>query len=120
VSRIGGRSDDIVYLPGAGGTRVPIHPLHFYDAIEAEEGIRQFRVVAGPDGVRVQLALRTDADHASLSRALSERLRHSLSAAGAVAAKVEIELVSEIKPSTAQMGKTKLIVAQSEPRRRLG
>jgi phenylacetate-coenzyme A ligase PaaK-like adenylate-forming protein len=118
VSRIGGRSDDIVYLRGAGGTRVPIHPLHFYDAIEAVEGIRQFRVLAGLDGVRVELVLRAGADHESLSKVLSARLGHSLSAAGAVAAKVEIEMVSEIKPSTAQMGKTKLIVAQAGPQRR--
>jgi phenylacetate-coenzyme A ligase PaaK-like adenylate-forming protein len=114
VSKIGGRSDDIIYLRGVGGAKVPIHPLHFYDAIEAVEGIKQFQIVAGSDGIYVQLVARAGVDKASLSKALIERLNHSLSSVGVLAAKLEVEFVGQLKPSIELMGKTKLIVSRPE------
>jgi len=112
VSKIGGRSDDIIYLRGTGGTTVPIHPLHFYDALDAVEGITQYQIAAGPDGINVQLVAREGVDKTNLSKALIERLRNSLSAVGVPAVKLEVEFVEQIKPSSELMGKTKLILAR--------
>lgn len=77
------------------------------------KGSNNFKLLPA-DGICVQLVARAGVDKASLSKALIERLNRSLSAAGAVGAKLEVEFVGQLKPSSELMGKTKLIVSRPE------
>lgn len=112
VSRIAGRSDDIVYLRGLQGDAVPVLPLHFYDAIEAVEAVKQYRIFAQPGEICVEIAARAGADCDALAREVTERLTRMLHMAGAAPPSLRFAFVDTIKPSPALMGKAKLIVSR--------
>jgi phenylacetate-coenzyme A ligase PaaK-like adenylate-forming protein len=116
ASKIGGRSDDIVYMPGTNGVDVPVHPLHFYDAMETVAGVKQYQIVEKEDGVHVRVVPRAGVDPSILERALAERLVNSLKATGVSSPKLHFEFVEDIKPSPEIMGKTKLIVSRRKTR----
>lgn len=115
VARIGGRNDDIIYLPGKGGRKIAVHPLHFYDAMEALDDVRQYQIIEGPDGIHVRVAPQNGANRDALGQAIRERITNSLGAAGVEVPALHLQFVDAIERSPERMGKAKLIVSAQTP-----
>lgn len=111
VSRIEGRNDDILYLPADGGSKVPVHPLHFYDAMETFSDVRQYQVVEEPDGVHLRVVAQAGADKERLETLLVDRLRAGLVSAGVRDPKIRVDFIDALERADDAIGKTRLIVA---------
>jgi|SRR5829696_572555 len=105
-----GRTDDVLQLPGAGGKRVPVHPMQF-GVVTADPAVREFQVVGGDDGLRLRLVLRDDADADAAAERLRDRVCAKLAAAGVESPAVEVELLDALERSPA--GKLPVVVAAS-------
>jgi len=112
VERIGSRNEDIIYLPGKGGRKVAVHPLHFYDVMEALDDAMQYQIIEGTDGLHFCVVPRKGADRDHLSQAIHRRIGGSLGTVGAEVPALHLEFVDAIERSPERMGKAKLIVSE--------
>lgn len=105
LSGVQGRSEDVLTLPGVGGTPVAIPPNLFHRLLEPLP-VHGWQVVQGADGLRVLLAgLAPEEDGRSLAGALGRALAER----GVTGTPVRVERVADI-PKTSN-GKVRLIVA---------
>lgn len=105
-----GRADDVLHLAGAGGRRVPVHPLQFAPVAHARE-VREFQVVQAGPALRVRVVLQPGAPVPErLGGILEARLRDL----GVSEPDVRLEPVAALPRDPAQMGKLKLVVADRE------
>jgi phenylacetate-coenzyme A ligase PaaK-like adenylate-forming protein len=104
-----GRADDVIHLRGRDGRSVPVIPLQFAPVAHARE-VREFQIVQEGSAVRVRVVLQPGA---GLPTGLQEELGAKLRAAGVADPEVTLEAVDALPRDPAQMGKLKLVVADS-------
>jgi phenylacetate-CoA ligase len=109
IAAVEGRSDDIVYLRGAGGGDVPVHPNHFHDILETLEEIKQYQVVHEEKGITISAVLRPGAPGEEAANKVRERLRAALQSLGALCPDIHVRFVDGIPRDARQMGKLKLV-----------
>jgi phenylacetate-CoA ligase len=108
VQTIEGRTDDVLELSGANGSRVPIHPLQFA-VVTADPAVREFQIVGGGEHVLLRLVLRDDVDADAATDRLRSKVCDGLTAAGVDSPAVEVELLDELERSPA--GKLPMVIA---------
>ena len=108
---VDGRADAVLQLPGAGGERMPVHPLQF-GVITADRGVREFQVLQRGDGVRVRVVVREGEPAGDVAERLRERVGERLAALGVRDPRVEVEPCPALERPPA--GKLQLVVAESE------
>jgi phenylacetate-CoA ligase len=107
IRGIEGRADDVLQLPGDGGT-VAVHPLQF-EVVTADRQVREFQVVQAGSRLRLRVALREDAPRGEAIDRLRERVAGRLAALGVREPAVDVETCAGIERP--EGGKLKLIVA---------
>jgi phenylacetate-CoA ligase len=109
VRAIDGRNDDVIYLKGRAGEQIAVHPVHFWDALESFEGIRQYQVVHEADGIRLRLVL--EQANEDLPFGVREQIAKKLDALGVYSPSISVEMVSSLEFRSQYMGKWKNIVS---------
>lgn len=111
VSSISGREEEVIYLEGRDGIRVPVPPVHFRRLPRAVPGIRQAQVILEGDVLHLRLALSSagTADEASVGA--REYLGELFKRLGARDTPVEVEVVDEIERDP-RSGKTLVVAAR--------
>ena len=104
----GGRSDDTVTLPAAGGGRVAVHPFRlrapFSDLLE----VCQCQVVHEPARLLARVVLRDSAPPDTPAR-VADALARELRDAGAVPPPIEVTVVPELDREPGHGAKFKLV-----------
>jgi phenylacetate-coenzyme A ligase PaaK-like adenylate-forming protein len=109
ISQIEGRLDDVLYLPGQAGEKVPVHANHFVTAMKGLGGVRRYRVEEREDGIHVFVEPRVDARREELGSEIEVRVRRSLHEAGVRDPVLRITFVEEIRGEPAASGKFKVV-----------
>jgi putative adenylate-forming enzyme len=109
VAWIEGRSDDVIYLGNREGQKIPVHPIHFHNAMGSVPEIRQYQVVCEPDGIHLNLVLPDVNLQEKAAATLREKLRRSLESLGAVCPDIHVRFIDTIERDPQKMGKLKLI-----------
>src|SRR5215212_10092390 len=97
---IEGRTDDVLQLPGANGTHIPIHPMQF-GVVTADAAVREFQVVGKGDRLLLRVVLRADANPDAAAERLRERVSDKLTKAGVHDPAIEVELLHHLERSPA-------------------
>ena len=105
VSEVGGRSEDVLVLPGRTGP-VSIHPVAF-DAIMEAAPVREWQIVASAHGVRIRVAGPLPG---FIPADVSARMREALLRLGVNVESVPVELVPAIERTA--LGKARLVVRE--------
>jgi putative adenylate-forming enzyme len=109
IEAVDGRSDDMLDLPAAAGGTVPVHPLAIRSPLAAVPALLEYRVVSGPDALRVQAVLGPEAAGPDqVTDEIAGRLRDSLTERGVLPPPILVERVGEI-PRHPRSGKRRLI-----------
>jgi phenylacetate-CoA ligase len=107
MTTLHGRADDVLYLPGAGGT-VAVHPLQF-DVVTADRAVREFQIVQQGPRLLLRVALRDGTVVPEASHRLRERISERLSVLGVRDTVVAVETCDGI-PRVGG-GKLQMVVA---------
>jgi phenylacetate-CoA ligase len=111
ISAIGGRSEDVLYLPAAEGRgTVPVMPLAIVICLESIERVVEFAVTHSPQRIEVSIVAKGDGGQA-LEAAVAGALRRAIGEAGAVPPPVEVHVVDRIERPAEKMGKMRLVGA---------
>jgi phenylacetate-CoA ligase len=113
IQSIDGRADDIMHLRIPAGDRVPVHPNHFAEAIEAIADIRAYQVTEQADGIDIAVVAPTR-DPAELAAVITMAVRRRLAPLGVHNAHLRVRTVEQIARPDAVSGKFKLIRALNE------
>lgn len=113
VSRIDGRSDDIIYLDNQRGGKLPVHPVHFYTAMGTFQEIKLYQVIHGDNGLQIKIVVRESASGQEVAAKLKQRLKSSLEALGAQPPKIVVEITDRFDRDPRLMGKMKLVTSLS-------
>jgi phenylacetate-coenzyme A ligase PaaK-like adenylate-forming protein len=103
----GGRSDDILYMPGRAGT-VPVHPVILHTAIAKIPGLKQYQFVHDADGLQLRAVLATEAPADETRARLERELSEGLEAVGVTRPHISVEFVDVIERE-GQAAKLKLV-----------
>lgn len=108
VRSVAGRSDDILRLPAASGEgSVAVHPIALRSPLAKLDGVRQYQVVHGADGLRACVVARAGA--CDLEDAVGRALERALARAGAAPVPVSVDLVDALDRDANGVGKLKLV-----------
>jgi phenylacetate-coenzyme A ligase PaaK-like adenylate-forming protein len=110
ITRIDGRSDDVLRLPARGGGTVAVHPYRLRAPFVKLLHVLQYQVVHRPSGLTARIVVRPDASR-DLEAAVGAALEESLSAAGA-AITVRVEVVDRIEREPGPGAKVKLVSSE--------
>jgi phenylacetate-coenzyme A ligase PaaK-like adenylate-forming protein len=110
ITRIDGRSDDVLRLPARGGGTVAVHPYRLRAPFVKLLHVLQYQVVHRPSGLSARIVVRPDASR-DLEAAVRAALEESLSAAGA-AITVRVEVVDRIEREPGPGAKVKLVSSE--------
>jgi phenylacetate-CoA ligase len=105
LTSVDGRADDVLRLPGAGGSTVAVHPIAIRSPLSAVPELRRYKVVHDRDGLHVRLELRSGGD--DVAEHVARVLRERLAEAGA-AIEPQVEIVERLADDSAS-GKFRLI-----------
>lgn len=105
VAEVGGRSEDLVVLPGRAGP-VSVHPVLFAGVLESAP-VRAWQVVVSPTGVRVRVAGTGASFDANV---VGGAITSALQRAGASVEHVPVDVVGEIERTGT--GKARMVVRQ--------
>lgn len=112
ISSIGGRSEDVLYLPSReGGKKVPIAPLSLEMCVEAVDGISEFAIAHSPERVTVSVVPHGDTDLTGPRQAVVARMEDMIAEAGAVSPQIEVVAVEALERRREKMGKLRLVGA---------
>ncbi|MEW6349071.1 MAG: hypothetical protein AB1646_08405 [Thermodesulfobacteriota bacterium] len=111
VEEVLGRSDDIAYLPGPGGREVPVHPIHFHDALGALPEVKEYRVLHDDHGIAVTVVLRAQTSEEGVADKLTANLSMRLASLGAECPAMHVCFVDRIDRDASTMGKLKLVTS---------
>jgi putative adenylate-forming enzyme len=109
ITNLEGRSDDIIYLQSPQGRDVPVHPIHFDNAIGGVHEIKEYCVVHETDGINISLVLREGASYQEVADRLRANLRESLESLGTKCPEIHVRLVNKIDRDPSMMGKLKRV-----------
>lgn len=111
VTRVDGRSDDTLRLPGPAGGEVPVHPYRLRAPFARLADVVQYQIVHEDDGLRARLVLRPGAARDALE-AVRAALVGALAEAGAAPISIQVEPVDGIARERGDGAKLKLVVAR--------
>jgi phenylacetate-coenzyme A ligase PaaK-like adenylate-forming protein len=110
ITRVDGRSDDILRFPAAGGGgEVAVHPYRLRAPVAELREVRQYQIVRDDSGLCVRLVLQPSAPRETTGR-VWEAILAALHAAGAAPPPVRVTPVHEIPREPGHAAKLKLIV----------
>lgn len=107
ISRIDGRSDDVLRLPTATGGTVEVHPYRLRAPFVQLLDVLQYQIVQRPSGLDVRIVVRTQADYDVPAR-VRATVEQAVRDAGA-ACSVQVEMVGEIAREPGPAAKAKLV-----------
>ena len=110
VTSIEGRNDDVMLLPATRGGQIPIHPIVLRRPFTTLPAVHQYRVVLGPEGLRVSLVIGSG-PIAETSRHVRAALAAGLEDAGAIPPPIIVEAVASLPRDHGHGAKFKLIEA---------
>ncbi len=109
VSSIGGRTVDLLELPGDGGF-VSVHPWTLISSLCDREEIRQFQIVQRGDELHVYVVpQKSEQDFGSLKNQLAGNLFDQLDTMGVANATIEVHIVERLEQVRDSGGKFKLV-----------
>jgi len=109
IAKVQGRNDDIIYLQSPQGRDVPVHPIHFYNAVGVLHEIKEYCVVNRADGINISVVLREGASYEEVAGKLRGTLRESLESLGAKCPEIRVRLAGRIERDPSMMGKLKVV-----------
>jgi len=115
IASIDGRSDDILRLPGKGGSDVVVHPLDLRTPFTRLPDVSLYQITYDGREIRVRIVRRPDATKETEER-VRWALQTTLDAAGATT-RVHVDAVSEIERE-GHAAKLKLVKILHEPSRK--
>jgi phenylacetate-coenzyme A ligase PaaK-like adenylate-forming protein len=104
-----GRNDDILYLPGADGAQVAVHPLALRSPLTEVTGLAQYHIRFATSRLLVRAALRAGASADPTRAAIAAGLRARLAGLGVTSVDVDVTVVDRIEGSRDSAGKFKII-----------
>jgi phenylacetate-CoA ligase len=113
IRSIDGRADDIMHLHTPAGQRVPVHPNHFAEAIEAIADIRAYQVTQQHDGIDIAIVT-TDQKQTTIVGDVTTAVCRRLGPLGVAHAALHVRTVEQIPRPDAVSGKFKLVRALSD------
>jgi phenylacetate-coenzyme A ligase PaaK-like adenylate-forming protein len=116
ITRISGRSEDILTFKGKDGAEVFIPPLAIAMRIDALPEIAEYQVHYSATGINLCVVPRPGAEPGKLRDTLVTALRTAVEAQGAVLPPIEVVLRKGLLRSRSRMGKIKLVgTARAKP-----
>ena len=97
ITVMGGRADDVLELPGAGGATVKIHPIHLRSALTKMPAVVQYQIVQQRDGLDCRIVLNQAAAPSEAEQEVASALRKVLAAQGAAVHTVRVQSVPSIE-----------------------
>lgn len=116
ITRIDGRTSDIVELPGAGGGIVRVHPHRLRDAFARVPDVAEHQLRVAPGRLTARYVPAGEARH-GLDQSVERELRAELRALGAADLPVIAERVAAIPRDPAKAGKLPAVVIERCARR---
>ena len=110
MERIEGRADDILWLPGAGGRRVAVHPMQFA-VVARDRDVVEFQVVQ--EGARVLVSVVGRGAAPGLEERVRAGLEERLSALGV--REVAIDVCRREALARSAGGKLQIVTAERRP-----
>jgi phenylacetate-coenzyme A ligase PaaK-like adenylate-forming protein len=108
MQRIEGRSDDVLWLPGADGRAIAVHPMQF-SVIARDRDVVEFQVAQEEDGLAVLIVARGAAP--GLEERVRSGVQERLAALGARAVAIDVRRREALARSAG--GKLKIVVASA-------
>jgi phenylacetate-coenzyme A ligase PaaK-like adenylate-forming protein len=108
VERIDGRADDTLWLPGAGGRRVAVHPMQFA-VVARDRDVVEFQVAQ--DGARLVVAVVARGAAPGLEEGVRAALQERLAALGVREVAIEVHRREALARSAG--GKLQIVVANA-------
>jgi putative adenylate-forming enzyme len=109
IAKVEGRSDDIIYLQSPQGHGVPVHSIHFDNAIGVLHEIKEYCVVHDADGIHISVVLREGTSYEEVANRLRANLRESLESLGIKCPEIRVRLVDRIERDPNMMGKLRRV-----------
>jgi phenylacetate-coenzyme A ligase PaaK-like adenylate-forming protein len=110
IERVDGRADDVIWLAGAGGRRVAVHPMQF-SVVARDREVVEFQVVQ--EGARLVVALVARGAAPGLEARVRAGLEERLAALGARGMRIDVERRSGLERSAG--GKLQIVSAERRP-----
>ena len=107
ITRIDGRSDDVLRLPARGGGTVSVHPYRLRAPFVKLLDVLQYQIVQRPSGLAVSVVVRRGAAH-DVPTVVRSALERALADAGA-SCPVDVDPVDEIAREPGPAAKLKLV-----------
>lgn len=107
ITRIDGRSDEVLELPGRGGGTVRVHPYRLRARFTQLLDVRQYQVVHRREALLVEVVLRADAPR-DLPTRVQSALERAVEEAGATIP-VRVEVVERIEREQGTGAKVRLV-----------
>jgi phenylacetate-coenzyme A ligase PaaK-like adenylate-forming protein len=104
IAAVGGRTDDVLQLPAAGGGTVAVHPFHLRAPFAAFVDVVQYQIVQHDRSLSVSVLLRPAAPADTTAR-ISAALTAGLAGAGAVPPPINVTPVARIEHDGEHSGK---------------
>jgi len=112
LETVGGRSDDILELPGAEGGKVKVHPLTLRSPLAGVGALSEYRIVYAAGELRVETVLNGEEDREQVSREIEARLGAALGEGGAQVPPIHVKSVETI-PRHPRSGKHKAVEVET-------
>ena len=109
IAIVEGRSDDVIYLHTPQGREVPVHPIHFDNAIGMIHGIKEYCVVHEANGIDINVVLKEGVSREEVTARLRANLRENLELLGVKYPDIRVRFVDRIARDPRMMGKLKLV-----------
>jgi phenylacetate-coenzyme A ligase PaaK-like adenylate-forming protein len=110
IARIDGRADDILWLPGAGGRRVPVHPMQF-SVVARDRDVLEFQVVQ--EGARIAVLVVARGGAPGLEDRVRAALEERFAALGIREVAIDVRRRDTLARSAG--GKLQLVSAERRP-----
>lgn len=107
-SQVGGRTEDILVLPGQDGKELAIAPIVIVDRIIEHADVVEYQYLFDGTALRFSVVAREGCDRDRLDAALRQTLRAMLADRGAIGVRVDVAFVDHMLRSGETMGKLKL------------
>jgi phenylacetate-coenzyme A ligase PaaK-like adenylate-forming protein len=111
LTRIKGRTAEVLVFPGVAGARAAVQPLALGAPFARLREVRQFQIVRHPDRLQVRVVLAPGAPAGAAQRIRAD-VAGALAGAGAVVPAIEVTTVAELEREPGPAAKLKLIVAR--------
>jgi len=109
IAKLEGRSDDIIYLQSPQGQDVPVHSIHFDNAIGVLYEIKEYCIVHEADGLHIIVVLREGASYEEVTNRLRTNLRECLESLGIKCPEIRVRITDRIERDSSMMGKLKRV-----------